>query len=448
MASTWEKIQVVVLMGGLGTRLKEISSHIPKTMVDIYGKPFFYYQLRLMKWQGLKNFIFCIGYRGEAIKSFFSDGHNLGVNIKYSYDGKKLFGTGGALRSALLLLKKDFILIYGDTYMDIDYSELLYAYHKVLREENKKGLMAVFKNKNRYDKSNVLFQNNRLLKYDKKNNSADMEYIDYGTSILNRSVIEKTPKNKYVDLADIYKDLIRCNLMSGYEVRNRFYDIGTPSSLNEFKKFIYQKSILEKPAVFLDRDGTLNALHFNDNTQQLDSPLNPQELKLLPKTISSLRILKSLGYILIVITNQPAAAKGKTTLGRLYEVNNRFKDVLAEKNIYFDDIFICPHHPIGSPYTKEPFLIKKCKCRKPKPHFLNIAIKKFNIDRANSYVVGDSYTDIVMAKAAKIKSVFLGQYKCDTCKFLKYHKPDYIFSSLYDLVLYLKKVKREKCSTK
>ncbi len=434
-----KKMQVVVLLGGLGTRLREVGSDLPKAMLDVHGKPFFYYQLQLMKRYGLKDYIFCIGHKREAIKAYFLNGRQFGVKIRYSHDGRNLLGTGGALKKALPLLKEDFILIYGDSYMDVDYSELIYNYFRSKNEQNKKGLMAVFKNKNQFGKSNVIFKNGRLLKYDKKNFSSKMEYIDYGISMLDKSILKQIPKDRYMDLSDIYHKLVENKLMSGYEIRNRFYEIGTSFSLTEFKKFIYQNKILKKPAIFLDRDGTLNQIEFNEDTGQFDSPLDPEKLKLLPRTISSLRLIKSLGYILIVITNQPAAAKGKTTLCRLYQVNNKFKDILAERNIYFDDILICPHHPIGSPYTKERFLIRKCKCRKPKPGFLKMAIEKFNIDVANSFMVGDSYTDIIAAKSVKIKSVFLGKYKCDGCRFISEHKPNYIFEDLYGFARYLKK---------
>lgn len=433
-------IQVVILLGGLGTRLSDAGFNGPKAMIDIYGKPFFYYQLHLMKQYGLKNFVFCIGYKGDVIKSFFQDGHRFAVNIKYSCDGRGQLGTGGALRKALPLLKEDFMVIYGDSYMDVDYSELVYTYYRVKKDEGKKGLMAVFKNKNRYDTSNVIFKGGKLLKYDKQDISSDMEYIDYGISILNKNVVKKIPKGKYFDLSCLYRELVKKELISGYEAKKRFYEIGAPSSLHKTKKFIYQNVILKKPAVLFDRDGTLNPLVYNDNTEELDSPLDPEKTALLPGVVNSLRMIKRLGYNIIVITNQPAAAKGKTTLGKLYEINNRLRDILAEKDIYLDDILICPHHPVGSRYCKERFLIKKCMCRKPKPGLINTAVKKFNIDLDKSYMVGDSYTDIQAGKSAGLKSVFIGKYKYDGCRYMKGYRPDYVFNSIYDFACYLKKM--------
>lgn len=432
-----DDMQVVVLMGGLGTRLGGAGLSSPKAMVDVYKRPFFCYQLQLMKWSGLRKFIFCVGYKQENIHSFFKDGRRFGVNIQYSFDGKELIGTAGALKKAGHLLKNDFMVIYGDSYMDVDYLELIGAYLRS-REKGKSALLAVFRNKNKYDKSNVIFKNNRLLKYDKKNISADMECIDYGISILNKRLLRRIPRNKYFDISDFYSSLVSGELMSGYEVKNRFYEIGTPDSLGEFKKFIYQRSLVKKPGIILDRDGTLNEICLNEDTEMLDSPLSVREFKLLPKVISGLRILKSLGYAVMVVSNQPAAAKGKAALSDIYAVNNRLKDILRKRGVVLDDFLICPHYPSGSPHTTERFLIRDCECRKPKPGLLRRAISKFNLDVESSYMAGDSYVDILAGREAKMKTVFLGEYKCDCCQLLKRKIPDYTFKNLYDFAVFLR----------
>lgn len=429
---------VVVLMGGLGTRLNNCHSGPPKALVDVYKRPFFWYELQLMKWNGLRNFVFCVGHKAESIVSFFGDGRRFGVDIQYSFDGKEPIGTGGALKKAAHLLGDDFAVVYGDSYMDVDYLEVTAAYRRV-KEEGRMALLAIFKNNNKYGKSNAIFKNNRLLKYDKKNISPGMEYIDYGISILDKCLLRRIPRNKYSDISDFYSGLVKDGLMSGYELKNRFYEIGTPASLEEFKKFIYQRSLVRKPGIILDRDGTINKICFNEDAEQLDSPLEARELKLLPKAIDGLRALKSLGFAVVVVSNQPAAAKGKASLMDVYSVNNKLKDILSKQGIGIDDCLICPHHPVGSVHTKERFLVKDCECRKPKPGLLKRAIEKFNLDTANSYMVGDSYVDVMAGKSSKIKTVFLGEYKCDACRLLKGRRPDYIFKDLYAFAMFLKK---------
>ncbi len=436
-----EQMQVVALLGGLGTRLGKLTSDIPKAMIDIHGKPFFYYQLHLMRNQGFKDFLFCIGYKGELVKEYFGNGESFGVNIRYSSDGDKLLGTGGALRKALPLLDDNFIVIYGDAFLDVDFSELIYNYDRA-KETGKKALMAVYENNNNYAPSNVALHDGKLLRYDKKNPTPEMKYIDFGVSIYSKPVIEEIPSGQWADLADLCHRLADEDLIAGYKVRRRFYEVGTPASLEEFIQFIYDRLFIKKPAVFLDRDGTLNEIVFNEDTEQLDSPLNPDEMNLLPNTAKALKTLKSLGYVLVVITNQPAAAKGKTTLGKLYEVNNRLIDVLEEQGVELDDIMICPHHPIGASRSKETFLIRECDCRKPGIGLYMQAVEKFNIDVGVSYVVGDSYADILAAKTAGMKGVFIGTYKCDGCRLLGGYKPDHVFESVYDFAEYLREKER------
>jgi len=437
-------MQVVVLLGGLGTRLKSVESVMPKPLTDVHGKPFFSYQLELLKWHGFRDFVFCAGYKGNMIKDYFKDVAALNINIRYSFDsdktpynGEKLLGTGGALRKALPLLREDFMVIYGDSYMDINYQEIVLAYFRKNPDGKRKGLMTVFENNGRFDKSNIIFKNNQLIKYDKKNPLPEMHHIDYGVSVLNSTVVENIPENRFSDLADVYSKLTDDRLMSGFEVKNRFYEIGTPSSLNEFKKYIHDRLYTLKPAVFLDRDGTLNEIVYNDDTELLDSPLSPQQFKLLPNAMEALKKLKAMGYLLIVVTNQPAAAKGKVTLDRLYEINDFFLDILRQNGIVIDELLMCPHHPDFNERCEFGFLNRDCECRKPRPGLLLKAFEKFNIDMPNSYMAGDSHVDILAAHKAGVRSVFIGRYKCDICQLLGDIKPSYIFKDLYEFALYL-----------
>jgi histidinol-phosphate phosphatase family protein len=433
-------MQVVVLMGGLGTRLGQETLNIPKSMVDVHGKPFFYYQLELMKWYGFKNFLFCVGHLNKSIEDYFGDGSSFDVNIKYSYDRKnsegKLLGTGGALRNAMPLLENDFLLIYGDSYMDINYPELIFEYF-TSKNSGKKSLLSVYKNENTFYQNNVIFKNNRLILYDKKNFSSEMEHIDFGVSIFDRSLIARIPEGEFSDLSDLQNQLTRECLATGYEALDRFYEIGTPATLEEFKKFIYGRIYISKPAIFLDRDGTINEIVFNDDTEQMDSPLKTEDLRLLPGVEKALFMLQSMGYLLIVVSNQPAAAKGKISLGNLFRINAHLKKILHEYNVHLDDVLICPHHPTGEKRVGKNFLVRECICRKPGRELLTRAIDKFNIDRFKSFMVGDSHVDILAGRSAGVKTVFLGNYKCDLCKMLNGVKPDYLFRNLYDFALYL-----------
>jgi len=437
-------IQVVILLGGLGTRLVKEASFFPKAMVNVCGRPFLYYQLNLMRWCGFRKFLFCVGYKGIVIKNYFGNGKKLGISIKYSDEGDNLLGTAGALRKASHLLENNFMLIYGDSYMDVDYNQLLYSFDKTVKSDKSlAGLMAILKNRNKYDKSNVVFRNNKLLKYDKKIYVPSMEYIDYGIAILKKRVVSGLAKGKHVGLSEIYSRLVQNGGMSAYEIKNRFREIGTSSSLNEFRRFTKERLLEKRPYIFLDRDGTLNEQIFNKDSGQFDSPLSPDKLRLLPGVIKALRIFKKLGYGLIVVTNQPAAAKGKAKLSDIYAVNNRLRDELIKAGIFLDDLLMCIHHPVGTDFTKEKWLITNCDCRKPKSGLLKRAFKKFAIAKSLSFVVGDSYTDVLLAKKVKLRSAFIGDYKCEGCRILGKDQPDFIVKSLLDFAKRFAKIARE-----
>ncbi len=419
-------------MGGLGKRLEIETKGLPKPMVDVCGKPFFRYQLELLKWNGFKRFVFCTGHRAEAIEEYFGNGGRFGVSIEYSDDGDRLLGTAGALKKAQSFFEKDLMAIYGDSFMDIDYEELLCHYASKKHDENCRIMMAVLKNRNQYERSNVIFKNGRVVVYDKKRPSSKMDYVDYGVSVMDRGVLSDIPAGEAVDLSDVYHDLARRHLLLGHEVYNRFYEIGTPHSLDEFRGFVEERFLKEKPAVFLDRDGTINESVRNAESEAWDSPFDENQLKLLPKVPEALRLLQSMGYRLIVATNQPAAAKGKASLAALYRVNHRLNLTLKESGVELDALFACYHHPVGAANVKDSFLIHECDCRKPKPGLLKKATEKLNIDLGASYMVGDSEKDVLAGKAMGLKTVFVGNPTQTT-------DADHRFKDLYDFALFLKR---------
>jgi len=222
------------LAGGLATRLRPITEKIPKGLVEIDGKPFLEYQIKLLKKYEIKDIILCIGYKGEMIEEYFGDGENFGVKISYSKESKPL-GTGGAIRKAFNKLGKNFIVMYGDAYLNFDYKDIISFYEK----SKGTAVLSVYKNKGKYDSSNVILDNNGKVLYDKSNPSSNMEYIDYGLSVLNKDLVKKyIPSQGFYDLADFYNEISKKELLLGYEVKERFYEIGSFGGLNEFKKYI------------------------------------------------------------------------------------------------------------------------------------------------------------------------------------------------------------------
>lgn len=230
--------QVVILAGGLATRLRPITETIPKAMVEIEGKPFIQHQIELLRKNGLTRFVICAGYLGEQIEQFLGDGSAFDVEVRYSYDGDRLLGTGGALKKALDLLDESFMVLYGDAYLDIDYQDVSKHFHR----NKATALMTIYYNDNQWDKSNVVFNNGNIMLYDKKQIIPEMNYIDYGLGILKKALLTSIPQNEFYDLADLYTQLSHQNQLLGYQVNKRFYEIGSFSGLDDMKHKIRQDS--------------------------------------------------------------------------------------------------------------------------------------------------------------------------------------------------------------
>ena len=421
-------MQLVVLMGGLGTRLGDLTKAHPKSMMEVEGLPFFDYELFLLKRAGFNKLLFLTGYESDEIEEYYGDGSNAGVSISYCRDGEKLLGTGGAVRRAYDVLEDEFMLIYGDSFMDIDYSETLYRYERA-KMNGATCLMTVMKNAGRFDKSNCIVKDGKLVLYDKENITPEMDYIDYGISIYQKKLFEDIPEGEAFDIARIQHEQSLKGNCAVHIVNNRFYEIGRPESLEEFRGYIRHRFYEAHPAVFLDRDGVINEIVFNEETEQLDSPMSVSEFRFLPFAEEAMDIISRKGYYIFVVTNQPAAAKGKTTLENLYDINTAFVGELAEMGIIINDVYMCPHHQEGRP-RGEKFLIRECDCRKPKPGLIKKGLAAYNIDLVHSYMVGDSYTDILAGREAGLKTAFIGDLKCDVCARLKYNKPDLTCKSL------------------
>ena len=220
---------VALLAGGLATRLRPLTEKIPKALVTVAGEPFLAHQLRLLHAQGIRQVILCLGYLGEMIEAQFGDGAAYGMNIEYSFDGSQLLGTGGALKHALAALGDRFFVIYGDSYLPTNYAKVAQAFLGC----GKPAMMTVFKNRHRWDTSNVEFDGKEILRYDKTNPDKTMQYIDYGLNILRSDTLANCPSDKPFELAQFYPELITRNQLAGFEVKERFYEIGSSHGLAE-----------------------------------------------------------------------------------------------------------------------------------------------------------------------------------------------------------------------
>jgi N-acetyl-alpha-D-muramate 1-phosphate uridylyltransferase len=223
---------VAILCGGLATRLRPQTETIPKSLLPVAGEPFLAHQLRLLKDAGASDVVLCVGYLGASIQDFAGDGTRFGLRVQYSFDGMEPLGTAGALRKAAPLLGDAMFVLYGDSYLTCGYR----AVEQAFRQSGKHGLMTVYRNEGQFDRSNIEFARGQILQYDKRKQHPAMHHIDYGLGVLRTQVLLREKETK--DLADIYGQLLKEGELAGYEVPERFYEIGSFAGIRDTEQFL------------------------------------------------------------------------------------------------------------------------------------------------------------------------------------------------------------------
>jgi len=233
MSLSLSNIPVAILAGGLATRLRPITEKIPKSLVPVAGRPFLAHQLEMLHARGIRRVVLCIGFLGEMIQKEFGN-EAFGIKLDYSFDGPKLLGTGGAVKRALPNLADEFFILYGDSYLPLAYAPVAESFHR----SGKLGLMTVYHNQGKYDTSNVVFRDGEIVVYDKKAKLPEMHHIDYGLSMFKSSVFDAYAADQIFDLAEVMGRLVREKQLAGYEVPERFYEMGSPAGLAELENLL------------------------------------------------------------------------------------------------------------------------------------------------------------------------------------------------------------------
>ena len=220
---------VAILSGGNAVRMRPHTDSVPKALLPVAGEPFIAHQLARLRDQRITDAVLCVGHLGEQIRAFVGDGDRWQLHVSYSFDGPVLLGTGGALRRALPLLGDVFFVLYGDSYLRCDFA----AVARRFEESNRRGLMTVYRNENALAPSNVRFEHGEVVEYDKQSPSPLMRHIDYGLSVMSAAVLASYPDGERFDLSRIHQDLVAARQLAGFEVPERFFEIGSPEGLRE-----------------------------------------------------------------------------------------------------------------------------------------------------------------------------------------------------------------------
>lgn len=404
----------VILAGGLGTRLKKKTKNIPKPMLKIGQLPILASQIENLSRYGIKNITLLTAYLSEVIEKYFKNGSSLGVKISYFKEREPL-GTTGGLKEIESSLKNDFLLLYGDVMMDINMAELI-KFHK-----KKKGSLTLVLHPNDHPHDSDLVEideNQRIIAFHSKPHPENKYFhnlVNAGLYVMSPRILKHIKKEIKADFGkDIFPKIVKKEKLYGYVTSEYLKDVGTPARLSEVRKDYKSGKISrlnkenKRKAIFLDRDGTIN--NANDDAYRL------QDFKLFPQSAKAIKKINDTEFLAIVITNQPAVAKGFCSIRDIDEIHKKMEWLLGMEGAKLDAIYFCPHHPEKGFEGENPKYKIVCSCRKPKIGLVKKAEKDFNIDLRNSYFIGDSWRDILCGKNAGMKTIKIEKGKLNLNK--------------------------------
>ena len=420
-------MKTVIMAGGRGTRISSVASDIPKPMIKIEGKPVLEHELECLRDQGFTDIILTVSHLGNIIMDYFGDGSGVspatgklfGVHIEYYFE-KEPLGNAGALFKIKDKLDSDFLLLNADAVFDVDFNRFV-AFHK-----QHGGLVTLFTHPNShpYDSGLIIADKNGAVERWLAKEDERPEYyrnrVNAGLHVINPSILDhsgidadkvgavgENGKPIKVDLdRQLLKPLAGTGKMFCYDSPEYVKDMGTPeryySVCEDYKTGrVSGKNLKNKQkAVFLDRDGTIN--------KYVGFLRNIDEFELMDGVTDAIKKVNASGYLAIVVTNQPVIARGEVSFEELEEIHNKMETLLGKEGAYLDAIYFCPHHPHKGYEGERPELKFDCDCRKPKPGMLLKAALDFNIDLAQSWMIGDSENDVKAGQNAGCRTALIG----------------------------------------
>lgn len=377
-------MQAVILAGGLGTRLRPFTYHMPKPMITIGDKPFLEYLINQVKGFGISEILILLGYLPEKVIEYFGDGSKWGIDIIYDITPVE-YNTGARINAAKNKIRGDFLLMYCDNYCPINI-------HKALKHYKDKDALiqlTTYSNKDNYTKNNIFVNECGIVEiYDKRRQTKGLNVVDIGYAIVNHSVLSLIPNGNISFEEAIYPKLVVAGKLSAYVTDHRYVSIGSLKRLDLTKQFFIQKKV-----IFLDRDGTLNK-----RAPKASYTVCPEEFIWLPGSKEAVKKLTDAGYIIILVTNQPGIARKMVTLENLDAIHKKMLKELADIGGKIDKMYYCPHG-----------WEEGCDCRKPKPGMLYAAQREYNLNLSEAFFIGDDERDIEAASAADVKGILIDE---------------------------------------
>ncbi len=395
-------MKIVIIAGGQGTRIASVNSEIPKAMIPVCGKPIIEHEVELCKRYGYTDFLFIIGHMGDQISCYFGDGSKWGVNIDYFQETQPL-GTAGALGFLKDKLTEEFFVFYGDTIVDFDMPAMLKYHHEKCAD----ATLFLHPNDHPYDSDIVeLDTKGKVLRFDNKPHPEGF----VSKNIVNAALFIFCPiiltQIEVGVKSHIEKNILpRCleagmNLF-GYVSPEYIKDMGTPDRYetvcHDFESGKVARLNIKnpRPAIFLDRDGTIN--------EEINLLYKPEQLKLIDGAAEAIRLINKSEYLAVIVTNQPVIARNLCSIEELEYIHATLETELGKEGAYVNAIYYCPHHPDkGYPEERPEYKIY-CDCRKPMPGMLLQAAKDWNIDLSRSVMIGDTTRDMQAGINAHVK---------------------------------------------
>ena len=400
-------MQLVIIAGGKGTRLG--LKDIPKPMCPINNKPLLQYQVELAKRYGIDEIFILSGHLSQVIVNYFGDGSKFGVKIHHVVEPHPL-GTAGSLKLIEDQLTDRFLVFYGDVVMDFDISSFIKFDSQ---DTDTLGTLLVHPGNHPYDSDLVeVNSDNDIIGFLPKPHPKDLLYRNLNNAavyILSPVILRFIPEDQNLDFGkDIFPKLVSEGYrLRAYDTPEFIRDMGTPDRLKVIEKDVVSGLVSslnkENPrkAIFLDRDGTIN--------ENMDIHPSVENFCLLPGAADAIRKINETHYLAVVVTNQPMIAKGFLTFPELEKIHKKMETLLGNERAYLDRIYFCPHHPEKGFAGELPVLKVDCDCRKPKPGMLLQAARDLNIDLSNSWMIGDSLSDIEAGRRAGCNAILLNK---------------------------------------